>query len=258
MDGRRAAQEVHHALVVVDAIQWRGRRIAPTVILEQFSSTGKERSQIGIHVARQTTIELIRAREFRVEVERSVIPAWILEQQVFEDAAWIAKTRAGDHMTRLGRVAPHRFSPPRIAGVDEFFRAGIDEGIIELPDQFDLRSREAIGAILVGTLYRLGIEVAACRILQDAVCDAVASVARGKDSGVKNRKLRRRDQRTGASFDGQTVPDSLCLEVCEPVRRRADDNPIEVRWKSLRFRQPLSSAERTAIPIRESRRARVI
>src|SRR5580700_9770827 len=125
-----AALRLHHALVVVNAVERRNVRVAPAVIVNQLAAASFEPGKIRIHRVKQS-------REFRVrivdvaveticrgELERLVIPIRVIKDHELEE--WKAKTG----MTPLAwRIAGDVADPAPRTG----FATGHQSGINRLP-----------------------------------------------------------------------------------------------------------------------------
>jgi len=71
-----------HTLVVSDRAERRDRRIAPTVILNQFSAICAEASEVWIRRIQDWSGLLVAERNVRIEVQRPVIPLRVLENRL--------------------------------------------------------------------------------------------------------------------------------------------------------------------------------
>src|SRR6516164_2353978 len=105
---------------------------------------------------------------------------------------------------------------------------------------------------------RMRIEVALARIVDDAIDHAVESIARLDGCRSHGRKLGLRDGRSDIEVHDKLRPD-LSRNEAVPVKGRcAGEDPVVILWEHLRFHPPLSSARRTAIPIRVILRLAVV
>jgi hypothetical protein len=160
----RTSKELQHAVVIVDAIEWRNSRIAPAVIVEQFSAALEETSQIRIYGIGHAAVKPIHPRHLGIEVEGHVIPVRVLKQCVFEILT-SAHKRLGEHPANPVRYTPAQFASHCVAGEDLLLSARINDGTVELQNKLDLGWSQAGGIVLAFALKPFWIEIAEPRIL---------------------------------------------------------------------------------------------
>src|SRR5580658_9293283 len=163
----RASHKIENAVVVNDATKRRNRRVTPTVVLQQFSATAKEISQIRIGGPGYAVIDTVRQCHPGIEIERHVVPPRILEYRLSEVRGGVSLSdlrRVRPHPTRVG--TPAHFTTRKHPWKDLFPGSRIYSGTVERPDDSYLRSGQAVWSVFTLALQNLRIEVTKPRILQ--------------------------------------------------------------------------------------------
>ena len=215
----RAADAFTARGVVVDAVPRRDQRIAPAVIHQQLAAAAEERLQIRIDRVVVAVVQRVGQRDVLVEVERLEVPVGILEHDELEvvgrDArAARARRPRPAHPSSLPGSRPGKITAPV---------RRILSGRVDLPRGLHLRRRQARRRCRRRALDHLRIEVAACRIVDDAVLDAVERVAGVERRLVDRRVLLRRDVAGRIRQRGLRDPEALrpaCASCSWPARRR--------------------------------------
>src|SRR4029077_11781850 len=115
---------------------------------------------------------------------------------------------------------------------------------------FHLRRGEARRAVAALALEDLRIEVAARRIVDEAVLEAVKGVACTNNRLMDHRILAGWDEARLILQHGLGHPDAPGVKVGLGICGSARDDAVEIVWEPLRFHNRLTSARRTSIPIR--------
>src|SRR5665213_1905241 len=147
-----AALRLHHALVIVNAIERRNIGIAPAVIVNQLAPARFESAEIRIHCIEQSRELGIRVVDVaveafrRVELERLVVPIRVVEYHALEKwhteigMAPLAWRVAGDI---AGPASRPGFTTGRQSGIDRLTFGGPETGP-DLPHRRHLLAGEAL------------------------------------------------------------------------------------------------------------------
>ncbi len=118
---------------------------------------------------------------------------------------------------------------------------------------FHLRGSEASGCVGARTLESLRIEMAAARIVDQAVLQTIHGVA-GLDHRVVNHPIFGGRNKAGLVFVRRSAhPHRGSRQVGPVVGGRAGDDAVVVVGIALRFLQPLLAARRASVPVGISR-----
>ena len=165
-------------IVIVDGVLWSDGAVVPTVIQQQLS---EELLQIRIRRRDDPIVQLVGKGHIAVEIQRSEIPVWILEDQVFEigcDNRWLPFTSEKD---------PAVFAARFETGKDLFARPRVLRPGINLLGGFHLGGCQAFGTVGAFAEQRVRIKVAALGVVQNAVLHSIQRVA-----GIHHRFMKQR------------------------------------------------------------------
>src|SRR5215510_313174 len=181
-----AAEKGHDVLVILDAPGCCMSRAAPEMGEENLAAAFLEGAQVridGVEQLREVRVGII---EVAVEIERSVIPVWIVVHHELEELI----SRAED--VRPSRVsAPTALAAAHQARIDLLAGSRLARPFVNLFQRVDLRCRQAgIGVLTDPAQKARRLKGAAKRIIEHAVDDAIERVA-GRHGRVIDERERR-------------------------------------------------------------------
>ena len=237
--GASRAERGDDAVVVVHRVQVGNETVGRAVVENQLAAAGDERRQIRIHRFGGVGVDLLRASEIPVELERRRIPRRIAEHDV-------AKIARADRELRRSVGRPQRLAAEPGARIHDEPRA-IDDTAIDALRRRDLVRCEALAGRRRSALQARRIERALQGIADHAVAHTVLHIARRDGAFLQQPEL----VDTEASGAHLALNQYARRHQRRPVvgRRAGDDGVVIVR-KTLCFLQALSAAGRAAVPVR--------
>ena len=209
----RRRRALDHARVVLRAVRRRDLRIAPAVILNQLAAAIEERLQVRVERVDGVAVGLVGARDVGVEVE-------LLTSQA--GSSNTRKRNWSSPVARADAVQPMSVHPSSLPGSEAGNLApglGILRRRVDQPRRLDLRARVRHSAVAGAlALQHRRIELAARRVLDQAVLHAVERVAGLDDRAVQKLTLR---LQTGA-------PPGLCRSAFA-TRTACAARPVQSR-----------------------------
>ena len=210
----------------------------------QLAAAREERPHVRIRGVHDQVLGQVALHDVLVEVERLPVPVRILEHDVA-----ILVVGHGLQLGACGLRAPSELAARHERREELLLRARVHRVRVDLPGRRHLRRRQARRTVALLAEQHRGIEPALPRIVDQAVLQPVARVARGERRLVNDRILGGRDvaRRIPQHRIGDPERDGRA------VRRRAGDDAVVVLREHLRGLEPLSSARRAAVPVGQLR-----
>src|SRR5882724_6269647 len=164
-----SAEKGHDVLVILDAAGCRVSRATPEMGVQDLAAALPEGAQVGIDRVEQLREVRVGICEIAVEIERPVIPIWIVIYHELEELI----SRAED-VRPSGVPAPAALAAAHQARIDLLAGSRVARPLVNLFQRVDLRRCQAGIGVLTQTAQKARrLKRAATRIIDHAVHDAV-------------------------------------------------------------------------------------